>query len=148
MILIIAAKHKFEEHLLVATFAKRFLISMAKAFSFFCVVFTKVSTIISCAPEHVVLQKGLNIYQIFNLLNKNIQNKFQEIFLSTEWITLKSFIRKNRLTNIAPKHCFGVTLADCEQIIMMISCKWRLDDWMTLFFVGVKQIWNNFCVTS
>ena len=84
MILIIAAKHKFEEHLLVAAFAKRFLISMAKAFSFFWVVFTKVSTIISCAPEHVVLQKGLNIYQIFNLLNKNIQNKFQEIFLSTE----------------------------------------------------------------
>ena len=147
MILIIATKHKFEEHLLVAAFVKRFLISMAKAFSFFWVIFTKVSTIISCAPEHVVLQKQLNIHLIFNLLNKNIQNKFQEIFLSTKWITLKSFIRKNRLTNIAPKHCFGVTLADCEQI-MMIECKLRLDDWMTLFFEGIKQSWNNFCVTS
>ena len=32
-------------------------------------------------------------------------------------MTLKSFIRKNSLINIAPEHCFGVTLADFEQII-------------------------------
>ena len=27
---------------------------------------------------------------------------------------MKSFIPKNRLTNIAPEHCFAVTLADFE----------------------------------
>ena len=27
-----------------------------------------------------------------------IQKKIQEIFLSTEWITLQSFIRKNRMS--------------------------------------------------
>ena len=41
----------------------------------------------------------------------------RSIFLSTEWITLKSFTWKNRLTSIAPEHCFDVTLADFEQII-------------------------------
>ena len=35
MILITAAKHKFEEHISVAASVKCFLISMAKAFSFF-----------------------------------------------------------------------------------------------------------------
>ena len=30
---------------------------------------------------------------------------------------MNSFIRKNRLIDIAPEHCFGVTLADFEQII-------------------------------
>ena len=34
MILIIAAKHKFEEHLSVAASVKCFLLSMAKVFSF------------------------------------------------------------------------------------------------------------------
>ena len=62
---------------------------------------------------------GLNIHQILHLLNKKFQKKFQEIFLSIESITLKSFIRKNRLICIAPlsQHCFDVTLADFEQII-------------------------------
>ena len=36
---------------------------------------------------------GLNIHQTFHLLNKKVQKKFQEFFLSTEWVTLKSFIR-------------------------------------------------------
>ena len=41
----------------------------------------------------------------------------QKIFLSTEWITLKSSIQKNKLINIAPEHCFDVTLGDFEQVI-------------------------------
>ena len=32
-------------------------------------------------------------------------------------MTLKSFIQTNRLINIAPEHCFVITLADFEQII-------------------------------
>ena len=30
---------------------------------------------------------------------------------------MKSFLRKYRLINIAPEHCFDVTLADFEQIV-------------------------------
>ena len=41
----------------------------------------------------------------------------QKIVLSTEWITLKSSIQKNKLINIAPEHCFDVTLGDFEQVI-------------------------------
>ena len=73
---------------------------------FFWVVFAEVTTILSCAPRHVVLQKELSIHQIFHLLNKKIQNKFQDIFLSTSWITLENFIRQNRPIDIAPEHCF------------------------------------------
>ena len=51
-----------------------------------------VATIISCAPEVVVLQKELNIQQIFHLLNKKIQkisrdfslnqtNNFEKLYL-------------------------------------------------------------------
>ena len=51
-----------------------------------------VTTIISCAPEDVVLQKELNIQQIFHLLNKKIQkisrdfslnqtNNFEKLYL-------------------------------------------------------------------
>ena len=36
-------------------------------------------------------------------------------------ITLKSFIQQNRF--IAPEHCFEITFADFEQI--MISNKWK-----------------------
>ena len=59
----------------------------------------------------------LIIHQIFHLLNKTVQKKFEEIFLSIESITLKSFIQKNRFINTASEHCFEVTLADFEQII-------------------------------
>ena len=188
MILVIAAKHKFVEHLSMAASVNCFLISMAKVFSlsklpqqsthlqvffswdvmykiiapimssfyqnkllqndrsinkrffgkvpsfwftaaihahnfwknkkgFAWVIFARVSTIISCAPRPVDLQKELSIHQIFHLLNKKIQKKIQEIFLSTEWIALKSFIRQNRLIDIAPEHYFYVTLAGFEQII-------------------------------
>ena len=35
--------------------------------------------------------------------------KNQEIFLSTELVTLKNFIRKNRIIDIGPEHCFDVS---------------------------------------
>ena len=66
-------------------------------------------------PTRNFLGQG-NFHQIFHFLNKKIQ-KYVNIVLSTEWITLKSFIRKNRLINIVPEHCFDTTLADFEQII-------------------------------
>ena len=59
---------------------------------------------------------GLNIHQIFHLLNKKIQNISRDLSFNRR-VTLKSFIRKNILINIAPEHCFDVTLADFEQII-------------------------------
>ena len=40
--------------------------------------------IISCAPQHAVPQKELNIHQIIHLLNKKIQKKFQEIYQQNE----------------------------------------------------------------
>ena len=39
---------------------------------FVWVIFTRFLTIISWTPRDVVLQKGLNIYQIFHLSNKKI----------------------------------------------------------------------------
>ena len=73
----------------------------------------------------------VNIHQNFHLLNKKIQKKFEEIFLSTEWITLKSFIRKNRVIIIAPNHCFDVVLADFEQILnndfIQLEAEWLND---------------------
>ena len=102
------------------------------------VIFTWVTKIISCAPRDVFLQKELHINQIFHLLNKKVQKKFPEIFLPTELITLKSFIRKNGLINIVPKHSFNVTLADFEQIIM-ISYNWKLNNWMILIIFPGRQ---------
>ena len=73
---------------------------------------------------------GFKINQIFHLLNKKIKKKTkkktQKISLSTEWITLKSFTRKNKLINIMAEHCFDVTLADFEQIIN--NDNWKLND--------------------
>ena len=73
----------------------------------------------------------LKIHQIFHLSNKKINKKLQEIFLSTERITLKSFIRKSRLINIVPEHRFDVRLVDFEQIIyndsIQLEAEWLND---------------------
>ena len=37
--------------------------------------------------------------------------------MNNKLITLKSFIRQNRLIGIVPEHCFDATLANFEQII-------------------------------
>ena len=37
--------------------------------------------------------------------------------MNNKLITLKSFIRQNRLIGIAPEHCFDATLAKFEHII-------------------------------
>ena len=69
---------------------------------------------------------GLNIHQFFYLLHKKIKKKYEEIFLSAEWIIMKS-----RRINIAPEHCFDVTLADFEQIInndfIQLEAEWLND---------------------
>ena len=84
------------------------------------VIFTGVTTIISCAPRHIVFQKEQVFHQVFHLLNKKIQKIFQGIFVSIKWVTLKNFLRKNRLINIGPEHCFDVTLADFDQIVLTL----------------------------
>ena len=46
-------------------------------------------------------------------------------------MTLKSFIRQNRLIDIAPKYCFEVTLSDFVQIIkndfIQLKAGWLID---------------------
>ena len=37
--------------------------------------------------------------------------------MNNKCITLKSFIRQNRLNDIASEHCFDVTLAEIEPIV-------------------------------
>ena len=102
---------------------------------FVWVIFTGVTTVItviSCVPRHVVLQKELNILQVFHLQNEKVQKKCQEIFSSTERLTLKNFIRKKRPINIAPGHWFDVAVANFKQIINNVSYNCKLNDWMTL----------------
>ena len=84
------------------------------------------------------------IHQIFDFSNKKIKKVFFKIVLSIGSITLKSFIRQNRLIDIALEHCFDVTLADVEEMIYDDFIQAEL--LMALFFQWVKQIWNNFCV--
>ena len=75
----------------------------------------------------------LNIHQIFHLLNRKIKkNFFQEIFSFNRMNkALRSFILKNRLINLAPEHCFDLTLADFEQIIdndfIQLEAEWLND---------------------
>ena len=60
-------------------------------------------------------QKELNIHQIFHLLNKrDFSFKRMSNFK-------KLYLKKKRLIDIAPEHCFEVTLADFEQIIKIHS---------------------------
>ena len=47
---------------------------------FVWVVFTRITTIISCAPRHFVLQKELKIHQIFHLLSKKIKKNIKRCF--------------------------------------------------------------------
>ena len=37
--------------------------------------------------------------------------------MNNKWKTLKSFIRQNRPIDVAPEHCFDVTLGEFEHII-------------------------------
>ena len=37
--------------------------------------------------------------------------------ISNKWLTLKSFIRQNRLIDIVHEHCFDISLANFEQKI-------------------------------
>ena len=48
------------------------------------------------------------------------------------------------LIKIAPRHCFGVTLANINRQSIMISYNWELNDWMSI----ILQIWENFYVIS
>ena len=48
---------------------------------------------------------------------KKIKEKKKKVSLSAKSITLKNFIKKKRLINIAFRHCFDVTLAGFEQIL-------------------------------
>ena len=45
---------------------------------------------------------------------------------------MKKFIRQKKLSNIAPKHCFEVTLTDIEQIInnklIQLEAEWLSDN--------------------
>ena len=77
-------------------------------------------------------------HQIFHLLNKMIQKKFQEIFLSTEWIW-KALSEKNRLINIALEYCFGVTLADFKEIINNDFIQLEAELWMALVIFPGSQ---------
>ena len=56
---------------------------------------------------------------------------------------MKSFIPKNRLTNIAPEHCFAVTLADFEPKInndfMQLEAEWLNDIWQNDNFSKVSN---------
>ena len=69
---------------------------------------------------------------------------------------MKSFIQQNGLIDMTPQHSFHITLVDFDQIIIndfiqleAFYIKAKLNDSMTLiFFQGIKQIWNNFCIIS
>ena len=54
-------------------------------------------------------------------------------------MTLKSFIWQNRLIEIAPVHCFHVTLADFGQIINDDFIHLEADDWITLIIFPESQ---------
>ena len=54
--------------------------------------------------------------------------------MNSKSITLKSFVRQNKLTDIVPEHCFDVTL-------VIISDNWMLSHWIALIiFQGSQQI--------
>ena len=63
---------------------------------------------------------GLNIQKIFPLLNEKIQmtSLIQKRSFNQMNNFEKFYLKKNRLTNIAPEHCFDITLAaEFETII-------------------------------
>ena len=63
---------------------------------------------------------GLNIQKIFPLLNEKIQmtSLIQKRSFNQMNNFEKLYLKKNRLTNIAPEHCFDITLAaEFETII-------------------------------
>ena len=60
---------------------------------FVWVIFTEVTTIISCMSQHVAFQKELNIHQIFHLLNKKIKKNSRDL----------SFNRMNYFEKLYPK---------------------------------------------
>ena len=79
---------------------------------FLWVILARVITIISCTPQHIVLQK--EFHQIFHLSNKKISRK--KILRDLSFNRMNNF-EKIDLLNIVHEHCFYVTLADFEQII-------------------------------
>ena len=55
--------------------------------------------------------------------------------MNNKWKTLKSFITQKRLIDIAPEHCFDVTLADFAQIIDNDFIKLETS-WLNIIFSG------------
>ena len=51
--------------------------------------------------------------------------------MNNKWKTLKSFIRQNRPIDVAPEHCFDVTLGEFEHIInsnfIQLEAEWLND---------------------
>ena len=52
--------------------------------------------------------KSIGFIKSFLFLKKVKKKKIEETFLSTQ----RNYVQQNRLVDIAPEHCFGVTLTE------------------------------------